>query len=159
MPRDGDDRQTPGSEAARIERAARLVEEIAVADHDVLRLRWQSVFGHPPPRRSRAELLRHALAYEAQAEIFGGTDRIRRRLDRLARGEADPLARAALRLKQGTRLVREWQGEVHQVTVLEQGIDYRGTTYRSLSEVARLITGTRWSGPLFFGVKKAGVSR
>jgi hypothetical protein len=76
-----------------------------------------------------------------------------------ARGAADPLVRAALRLKPGTRLVREWHGEVHQVTVLGHGVEYRGTTYRSLSEVARLITGTRWSGPLFFGVKKQGAAR
>ena len=60
------------------------------------------------------------------------------------------------RLGLGTRLIREWRGEVHQVTVGEDGFDYRGMRYGSLSQIAREITGTRWSGPLFFGLRKAG---
>ncbi len=66
------------------------------------------------------------------------------------------LARSARpRLGLGTRLIREWRGEVHQVTVGEDGFDYRGMRYGSLSQIARQITGTRWSGPLFFGLRKA----
>ena len=61
----------------------------------------------------------------------------------------------ATRLKPGTRLVREWRGEIHQVTVLDDGLEYRGSHYDSLSEIARSITGTRWSGPLFFGLRRA----
>ncbi|MCI0431136.1 MAG: DUF2924 domain-containing protein [Rhodospirillales bacterium] len=60
----------------------------------------------------------------------------------------------APRLKPGTRLLWRWGGETHQVTVLEQGFEYRGTTYGSLSEIARAITGSRWSGPAFFGLRK-----
>jgi hypothetical protein len=159
MPADRGTRRALGTGAAREARAASLVREIAAATPEALRLRWETVFGHPPPLRSRVDLLRRALAYEAQAEVLGGAEAVRRRLARLARGEGDPAARAALRLKLGTRLVREWRGEVHQVSVLEDGVEYRGTRYRSLSEVARLITGTRWSGPLFFGLNKAGARR
>jgi len=157
MPAEGGDRR-PRTEAARDQRAARLVREIALADSDALRLRWETVFGCPPPLRSRADLLRRVLAYEAQAKLLGGADHIRRRLNRFARGEADGGTRAVRRLRQGTRLIREWQGEVHQVAMLEDGVEYRGTRYRSLSEVARLITGTSWSGPLFFGLR-SGVPR
>jgi hypothetical protein len=59
----------------------------------------------------------------------------------------------APRIKLGTRLVRQWQGETHEVTLLDSGYAYRGQRYASLSEIARFITGTRWSGPLFFGLK------
>jgi hypothetical protein len=158
MPADGGDHRAL-ARPARHERAGLAVREITLADHDALRLRWEAVFGCPPPLRSRADLLRRVLAFEAQAELLGGADHIRRRLGRLARGEADSGARTTTRLKSGTRLVREWQGEVHQVTVLEDGFEYRGTRHRSLSEIARLITGTRWSGPLFFGLRKAGAAR
>ena len=57
-------------------------------------------------------------------------------------------------IKPGTRLIRQWDGETHHVTVCEQGFEYKSERYRSLSEIARLITGTRWSGPLFFGLKQ-----
>ncbi|HEV2464484.1 MAG TPA: DUF2924 domain-containing protein, partial [Acidobacteriaceae bacterium] len=61
---------------------------------------------------------------------------------------------AQFRIKPGTRLIRQWQGETHHVTVCDQGFEYNGQKYSSLSEIARLITGTRWSGPLFFGIKQ-----
>ena len=70
--------------------------------------------------------------------------------------DGQPPRPAPLRLSPGTRLVREWRGAVHRVTVGEDGFDYRGTRYSSLSRIAREITGTRWSGPLFFGLRKAG---
>lgn len=78
----------------------------------------------------------------------------RRRLRRLASGEATPVDAPASRgLKPGTRLLREWQGRTHNVTVTETGLAYEGKMYRDLSEAARTITGTRWSGPLFFGLR------
>ncbi len=61
-----------------------------------------------------------------------------------------------IRLKPGSHLIREWRGEVHRVTVLDDGFDYRGTRYASLSQIARAITGARWSGPLFFGLRNTG---
>lgn len=126
---------------------------------------WQAVTGRPPPPRCRAELLRMVLAYRLQVQQFGGLpEATRRRLRRLAAGEtsaADPPPQRPSRdLKPGTRLLREWQGLTHTVTITERGFAYDGKAYRSLSQIARTITGTRWSGPLFFGLrdKRRGAS-
>ena len=107
-----------------------------------------------PPRMSRVFLLR-ALAYKVQEKALGGLDRTtRRRLDRAAVNVAAGRAPAppGPKVKPGTRLLREWQGKVHEVIVLESGVEYRGKSWPSLSAVAREITGTRWSGPRFFGL-------
>ncbi len=124
-----------------------------------LRDRWQDAFGRTAPKRASRDLLLRALAYRLQEQAEGGLrPATRRRLARLAglNGE-DPRSAppAAPRLKPGSHLVREWQGEVHQVTVLDDGFDYRGARYGSLSRIARSITGTRWSGPVFFGLRKS----
>ena len=115
-----------------------------------LRLRWSALTGTPVPRVSPA-LLRMALAWELQARAHGGLSReTTRTLDQLARGLTKTQPKSA-----GMRLVREWQGRVHVVTVGEnQVIRWDGRDWGSLSEVARAITGTRWSGPAFFGLKK-----
>ena len=115
-----------------------------------LRLRWSALTGTPVPRVSPA-LLRMALAWELQARAHGGLSReTTRTLDQLARGVTKTQPQSA-----GMRLVREWQGRVHVVTVGEdQVIRWDGRDWGSLSEVARAITGTRWSGPAFFGLKK-----
>ena len=115
-----------------------------------LRLRWSALTGTPVPRVSPA-LLRMALAWELQARTHGGLAReTTRTLDQLARGMTKTQPQSA-----GMRLVREWQGRVHVVTVDEdQVIRWEERSYGSLSEVARAITGTRWSGPAFFGLKK-----
>jgi hypothetical protein len=103
------------------------------------------------------------LAYRIQEQTFGPlTLESLRRLRQLARTfEADP--RKAIpsgpRIKAGTRLVRQWRGEVHVVNVQAKDFEYKGSRYQSLSEIARLITGTRWSGPLFFGVKSNQTNR
>ena len=106
---------------------------------------------------SRVFLLR-ALAYGIQEKALGGLDRTtRRRLDRAAADLAAGRTPAppGPRIKPGTRLLREWQGKVYEVIVLEKGVQYRGDSWPSLSAVAREITGTRWSGPRFFGLKEA----
>ena len=117
---------------------------------DALRDEWRKVTGTAVPRVSPA-LLRLALAWEIQARAAGGLPRsTTAALDQLARGVTTTRAPAA-----GMRLVREWQGRVHVVVVGEdQLIRWDGREWRSLSEVARAITGTRWSGPAFFGLKK-----
>jgi hypothetical protein len=91
-----------------------------------------------------------AVAYKMQEHTVGGLSAGIRR--QLAEEGFKPARRSRL-LRTGTVLIREWQGVAHQVTVGEHGVLYRGERYRSLSEVARLITGTRWSGPRFFGLK------
>jgi hypothetical protein len=115
-----------------------------------LRERWVKVTCSALPRIS-PKLLRLALAWEIQAKAYGGHSReTTRMLDQLERGLTK-----TVRPRPGMRLVREWQGRAHVVTVGEdQVIRWDGREWRSLSEVARAITGTRWSGPAFFGLKK-----
>ncbi len=96
------------------------------------------------------------IAYRLQEEAFGGLDRATvKLLDGLARGEK-PASAVKRRLKPGTVLVREYQGERHTVTVVPDGFLWRGTTYSSLSTIARAITGTAWGGPRFFGLRGPG---
>jgi hypothetical protein len=103
------------------------------------------------------------LAYKTQEQAFGSLrPEVRRRLLQLAREfEADPHTRpiGVPAMKPGTRLVRKWQDQIHVVSVLHQGYEYQNIRYRSLSQIARLITGTRWSGPLFFGVKRGNTEK
>jgi len=110
--------------------------------------RWAKLTGRPGPKVSTA-LLRLALAYELQARALGGLSRkARRRLDQ----SAGTIARD---LRPGMRLAREFGGTVHVVTIGEQNeVFWNEREWRSLSEVARAITGTRWSGPAFFGLKE-----
>lgn len=107
-----------------------------------------------------AHLLRRRLAYELQARTLGDlpaeTQRRLRRLHRSFKSDSKHKPMPRRPLKPGLVLTRSWQGLLHQVHVTDQGFDYRGERFASLSEVARRITGTRWSGPLFFGLKKAG---
>lgn len=115
-----------------------------------LRDLWVELTGTSSPRIS-PKLLRLALAWEIQASVHGGLSRTtRQRLAQIAGGKTrTTLAQA------GMRLVREWDGEIHVVTIGEDKvIRWRDREWRSLSEVARAITGTRWSGPAFFGLKK-----
>jgi Protein of unknown function (DUF2924) len=123
--------------------------DLARASRHRLAEHWRAYFGAaPPPRTSRSLLLR-AVAYKMQERALGGlSTRARRRLNG---PEPRPVRRRVLR--PGTVLVREWHEVGHQVQVLEDGVLYQGERYRSLSEVARRITGTRWSGPRFFGLK------
>ncbi len=130
-------------------------------DTPALRTLWGEAFGRPAPKRISRDLLLRALAYHVQEQTEGGLSKAAlRRLASIAEPKGNgsrPPRPATPRPRPGTRLIREWRGEVHQVTVLDQGFDYRGERYASLSQIARTITGTRWSGPLFFGLRKAGV--
>lgn len=96
-------------------------------------------------------------AYRIQENAFGGLSTMtRRRLKQIAislENGNDNLKGGQRPIKPGTRLIREWQGKTHTVSVLETGFEFQGSRYRSLSEIARLITGARWSGPLFFGLR------
>ena len=115
-----------------------------------LRDHWRMLTGTPVPRVSPS-LLRLALAWEIQARALGGLSRAATQaLDQAGRGLTRTSAPTA-----GMRLVREWAGHVHVVEVGEDRIiRWNGREWRSLSEIARVITGTRWSGPAFFGLKK-----
>jgi len=118
---------------------------------------WKQLYGRRAPPQMRSELLVQMLAYRIQEQAYGGlSTETRKRLRGLARKfEANPKAElpGMVRIKPGTRLIREWRGQSHCVTVLENGYEYAKKRYPSLSQIARLITGTRWSGPLFFGLR------
>jgi hypothetical protein len=136
-----------------------LEAEIARMDDlglDDLRKLWGRLVGEVPVHHG-ASLLRRRLGYELQARAYGDlSTEARRRLKRLHQAfKADsvytPLP--GLGLKPGTVLTRTWRDVLHHVDVLDDGFGYRGERFDSLSEIARRITGTRWSGPLFFGLK------
>ncbi len=140
------------------EALAEAVAELETMSKDELRQRWKAnIKAAPPPRASR-EFLERSLAYRIQEQALGGLPpRVQKQLDRLTREfERDPGFTPAPTptFKPGTRLVREWKGAVHEIEILERGYSWRGVRYGSLSKVAREITGTRWSGPAFFGLKK-----
>src|SRR5262245_41620049 len=116
---------------------------------DALRRRWRVVFGRTPPAALSKDLLRRMIAWHMQERAFGGLDRESLRLlEGFARHGGAPWRR----LKPGTVLVRDYQGQRHTVTVAADGFNWQGTTYASLSAIARAITGTAWSGPRFFAL-------
>lgn len=124
-----------------------------------LRKEWISRFGKDPPPIRSTEFLRLLLAWNLQAEVLGGlSPETRRRLDQLAdaheQNRLDRLLKAERRYKPGTTILKSWRGEEHVVMVLEQGFAWRGKNWASLSEIARAITGTRWNGPAFFGLRR-----
>jgi hypothetical protein len=121
-----------------------------------LRSIWLANFDQPAPPHLRKELMVPILAYRIQERAYGGLSHTtRRKLQEIAQSlNTTPHKRKSIRLQPGTRLVRSWQGVLHQVTVLSSGYEYNGRSYDSLSAIAREITGTRWSGPLFFGTKR-----
>jgi hypothetical protein len=131
-------------------------------DTQALRAEWTKAFGRPAPKHMSRDLLLRALAYRVQEKANGGLSKVAlRRLAKLADSnhKTDKAAISpATHLKPGVRLVREWHGEARQVTVLDDGFDYRDTRYSSLSRIALTITGTRWSGPLFFGLRNRTTS-
>jgi DUF2924 family protein len=136
-----------------------LTLEIAVlskASIKDLRERWKTVYGEKPSGRIGRSFLIRVIAYRLQEEAFGGLKPSAQKiLDRVfdGRGEAAQQRSPRPRAGAGTVLIREWRGIRHRVTVLDNDVIYRGRRYKSLSEVARAITGARWSGPLFFGLK------
>ncbi len=110
---------------------------------------WTQLFGMAPSKRTGRLTMTRIIAYELQARAEGGlSPALRRRLADLANGRTNQ------RLSNGAQLVREWNGESHVVDVVEGGYRWRDQTYRSLSAVAEAITGAKWSGPRFFGLRK-----
>jgi DUF2924 family protein len=126
-------------------------------DVEQLRARWRTLYETEAPLRFSRDLLIRAVAYRLQERALGGLKPTTRRLFQRVAADAHarrPLKLAPVRtLEPGAVLIREWGGVKYQVAVLESGFSFRGKHYRSLSAVARRITGSRWSGPLFFGLK------
>ncbi len=137
---------------------AEQLSELETLSRADLVQRWEQVFGKRPGLRTSKDLLLRSLGYRLQEQALGGLSTgTKRQLSRLENRlkEGQPLCpEPAARYKPGTRLVRLWKGEQHQVTVLEVGFEYGGEHYSNLSQIARRITGTQWSGPVFFGLRK-----
>lgn len=129
---------------------AQAVSALEAMSLGELRAEWQRRYG-PPPGHRAADLLRRMLAWRIQADIHGGLDAPTRRM--LEKGQAEVKVSPTA----GMRLARDWAGRRHEVCVIDSGVVYEGCTYGSLSEVARHITGQRWNGPRFFGLRQENV--
>jgi hypothetical protein len=133
------------------------LSRLPTLDIGELRQQWRGLYKTQAPPNVSRELLLRAVAYRMQEVALGGLGLPRQRqLRQVAQqfkqtGAAYTLPRPEL--KPGTRLIREWQGRTYDVLVLDDGFSWQNTHYRSLSALARKITGTAWSGPLFFGLK------
>jgi len=143
------------------DREALDVEIARLRDLDIaaLRSRWHAAFGRRPPPHLTRHLLFRILAYRLQADRLGDLDKASRRLldgsgsPEKAGQNAANLVRPIADVRPGTRLGREWNGRLQRVTVLAEGFAWNGKIYPSLSQVAFAITGTRWNGPRFFGLR------
>jgi len=146
-----DERSTAQNVAARLEALEQM-------DHAALRVEWRRLYrGHPPKRVTR-DLLMLAVAWKIQEQAYGGLGAAtKRRVAELAKTlerDGDVTRNRVARVRPGAKLVREWRGETHTVIICEDGFEWKGRHWRSLSVVAREITGGHWSGPRFFGLKE-----
>jgi hypothetical protein len=135
------------------------LDSLSVLKPDELAEQWRSLFRSDPPDRFRRTLLISALAYRLQEQALGGLKPATRRLLGSVAGDVGarrPITIESKRpVKAGAVLIREWHGTKHQVTAVKDGFMFRGKRFQSLSKVASEITRTRWSGPLFFGLKQS----
>jgi hypothetical protein len=165
------DRETRTPADAGHQRIAQELQRLRELETYDLQVRWRRVFGRSAPRHLPKHLLLRILAYKLQADAFGDLDRgTVRLLEQIARDTAKaktkgdglskvvPPVEETRGLKPGTLLVREHEGVLHRVTVQAKGFAWNGQSFRSLSEVARAITGTRWNGPRFFGLRQGGTT-
>ena len=134
-----------------------LLVQLPTMEREALLKLWRDLFDRVPSPALRRETLIPMLAYRIQEKVFGGLkESTARKLRELAEECAvgkTPIHRS-LRPKTGTRFIREHDGKLHEVTVLDTGYEYEGNIYRSLTEIAKVITGSKWSGPAFFGLKR-----
>jgi len=146
-------RRVPALDGETLAAEIASVSKLAIDD---LRERWKAICGKAPSREIGRSFLTRAISYRLQERAYGGikpsTSRLlTRAVEETATGSSKrPQTRMA---QSGTILIREWQGIAHRVTMLDDGVSFNGKRYRSLSEVAREITGSRWSGPRFFGLR------
>lgn len=123
-----------------------MLAKLERADLDALREEWRRRYGAPPRLRSKT-LLRNVLAWRIQADIYGGLDPKTRKLLHDDRPPREPV------VQPGTIIIRDWRGVTHHIEATGDGFLYDDRRWKSLSEIARAITGTRWNGPRFFGLR------
>jgi hypothetical protein len=138
--------------------AEKELTTLAKMPRNKLRDRWRRLYGADPPAHVSRDLMVRIIAYRIQELEFGGLDKnTKRKLRSLAEAlettEEMPLP-PALKLKPGAKLIREWHGKTYTVTYLEEGFEFKGRRFRSLSQIAQEITEARWSGPRFFGLAR-----
>jgi hypothetical protein len=137
----------------RIEAEIERIRSMTIVE---LRALWRARFKSEPPEAFGPDLLRRSIAQKLQEDAYGGLDRATARLlSQLMAQSAKNSGKIVVprRIKPGAVLVREWKGKSHRITVTEDGFAFEGKPYDSLSEIARRITGTRWNGPRFFGLR------
>jgi ABC-type branched-subunit amino acid transport system substrate-binding protein len=142
-----------------LEAEIRRLPDLSLAE---LRDRWKALFGNPAPLSLRRKFLARAVAYQMQVKAHGGpSNSTRRRLREIAeavrRGNPDA-AGVTRQIRPGTQMIRQWRDETHIVTAIAGGFEWNGQTYKSLSAVAKEITGTNWNGYAFFGIKRASIA-
>lgn len=134
------------------------LERLKQLSPDDLRSEWRRYYRSEPPLRIGRDLMTRAVAHMMQEQAFGGLKGpVKRKLKSLMKaigsGKQTSVTGAAV-LKPGMRLMREWRGRRYDVLILDNGFEFKGRTYQSLSAIAKKITGTHWSGPRFFGLKR-----
>ena len=134
--------------------------ELEGASRALLLEEWQLAFKRPPPKNLSTKLIRRAVAYKLQIRHLGGLPKAaRKNLREIAVNERQGLAAEIKpprpQIKPGTKLLREWNGRTYEVEAVDNGFVWNGATHKSLSAIARAITGTHWSGPRFFGLRSA----
>ena len=153
-PRSRKGADAPGS----TDEVAAKLRALEQMDGPTLRVEWRRLYRAHPPKGVRRDLLLLGVAWKVQEQAHGGFDAAtKRRLAELAETlerDGDIIRSRVARLRPGAKLVREWRGETHTVIVAEDGFEWRGRHWRSLSVIAREITGGHWSGPRFFGLKE-----
>ena len=134
----------------------RRLEAVEAMSLEALRLEWRRLIKTKPSVRLSADLLRRAIAYRLQEAAFGG---LRADAAKKLAAIATNSARRPASIKPGTTFIREWHGRTHTVRALDDGFEYQGRRYGSLTTIAREITGAAWSGPRFFGLVRATTAR
>jgi hypothetical protein len=140
------------------------IEDLRYLSREELIKIWKKLFKKNSPQHARKEFLIKHIVWEMQAQEKGGySTQTKKKLDKLSEDLAKNKdvsessineKHNVLEIKAGTKLIREYKGEKHEVTALDKGFEYNNKTYKSLSAIANEITGTRWNGKVFFGLKK-----
>ena len=150
------DRQRNAADPAIVAAIEAEIERIRSLGLDEVRALWRATFKKDVPKALTRDLLVRMLCWHIQEQAFGGHDReILKVLESYSRSRPQGTERQR-RLKPGTEIVREYQGERHTVVITAEGFRWRGGDYPSLTAIARAITGTGWNGPRFFGLRTAG---